>query len=357
MIQGGKTHKGRILWIDGVRGVTITLVVLLHAAIALVTWFPATESSGPLEPVIKIIAFLGLVRMPAFFFCSGLVFSFAIMRGWNWFLGHRLQFSLWVVGVWTGISLVAEGLGLHLYPQSPTPFILPGQLLWVPYGNLWFIYAMLLVSALALLLRPLPLAVQHLVVLVLGVLAMLIDRHAVLPDGLRLLAGGLAEDALVFFMLGVWWGPSLIRLLDNRRIALTAEFALPAFGLIALNLIAPVGLWLSILVMLPMTIGFLAMMRIFSAWEPGTRFFAMIGRSSLEIFLIHQFFLATVFALLQQYAPGTPPVMVLLLLWLIPVAGSLTTARILRAWTGSLLFDAPDWLTRLAGRRKAEIVS
>ncbi|VDC32970.1 acyltransferase family protein [Pseudogemmobacter humi] len=353
MAQDGRAPEARILWIDAVRGITITLVVLFHAAIALATWFPATESNLP-EPLIRLTALLGLVRMPAFFFCSGLVFSFAIARGWRWFLARRLRFALWIVAVWTGISLAVERSGLHLYPQYTTPFILPEQLLWVPYGNLWFIYAMLLVSALALLLRPLPLAVQHLLVLGLGVLAMLTDRHVVLPEGLRLLAGGLAEDALVFFMLGVWWGPSLIRFLDDPRIALAAGFALPALGLSALNMIAPVGIWLPILVMLPMTTGFLAMIRIFSVWEPGTRFFAMIGRRSLEIFLLHQFFLAAVFALLERFAPGMPPVTALLLLWLVPLAGSVRAARILRARSGPLLFDAPAWLKLPTARRGAE---
>ena len=356
MERGGAAQGPRILWIDAVRGVTISLVVLLHAAVILVVWFPAVES-GPLEPLMESIQFLRLVRMPAFFFCSGLVFSFAIARGWNWFLRRRLRFALWVVTVWTGISLAVEGAGLHLYPQSATPFVPAGQLLWVPYGNLWFIYAMLLVSALALLLRPLPLPVQHLAVLVLGLAAMSVDLEAGLPPGLQLLAGGLTQDALVFFMLGVWWGPALVRLLNNPRAALAAQFILPAIGLIILDRFAPTGIWLPVLVMLPMTVGFLAAIRTLSGWEPGARLFAAIGRRSLEVFLLHQFFLAAVFALLQRFAPGIGPVEALPVLWLVPLAGSVLAARILRALTGSILFDAPAWLAWHFGRARTEMAA
>ena len=355
MERGGAAQTQRILWIDAVRGVTISLVVLLHAAVVLVVWFPAVES-GPLEPVMKGIQFLRLVRMPAFFFCSGLVFSFAIVRGWSWFLRRRMRFALWVVTVWTGISLAVEAAGLHLYPQSATPFVQAGQLFWVPYGNLWFIYAMLSVSALALVLRPLPLPVQHLAVLLIGLAAMSVDNTG-LPAGLRLLAGGLAQDALVFFMLGVWWGPALVRLFDNRRAALAALFILPAAGVIILRQFTPAGIWLPVLVMLPMTVGFLAAIRILSGWQPGARLFAAIGRRSLEVFLLHQFFLAATFALLRHAFPGIGPVAALPLLWLAPLAASMLAARVLRGLTGSILFDAPGWLVWPFGRARAQMAA
>ncbi len=333
----------RILWIDSLRGVTIALVVLLHASMVLRVWFPEAQTTGPVAPVMNLISVLSLVRMPAFFFCAGLVFRFAIGRGWRWFLNRRLRFAVWVIGLWTLVSLGLETAGLHLYPWKPTPSIGASQLFWVPYGNLWFMYALLAVSALALLLRPLPRPAQCLAVLALGLVLTMVDRHVPLPDDLALLVGGLAEDALVFFMLGVWWGPAIVRLLDDRRITRAAVILLPTLGMAILMAFAPRGIWLSLLVMLPTTLGFLAVVRVASAWEPGARLFALLGRRSLEIFLLHQIFIAAVHALLLRFAPGAGAVEVLALLWLVPVAGSLLAARLLRRFTGAALFDAPAW--------------
>lgn len=340
-MERDESGRQRILWIDSLRGVTIALVVLLHASMVLRLWFPEVDTKGPVAPLMNLIMVLSLVRMPAFFFCAGLVFCFAIGRGWRWFLNRRLRFALWVIGIWTLLSLGAEMAGLHLYPSKQTPYLEVSELFWVPYGNLWFMYALLVVSALALLLRPLPRPAQFPVVLTLGLVLTMVDRHVPLPDGLVLLVGGLAEDALVFFMLGVWWGPAIMRLLDDRRVTRVAVILLPTLGMGILMTFAPGGIWLSILVMLPTTLGFLAVVRVASAWEPGARLTAMLGRCSLEVFLLHQFFIAAVHLLLLRFAPGAGPVMVLSLLWLIPIGGSLLAAGLLRRFTGSLLFDAP----------------
>ena len=163
MQTGGAALPGRIVWIEVVRGTVICLVVMLHALFALVTWFPAAEGAGPMVSVIKLTLDLDHVRMPAFFFCAGLVFAFSNGRGWDWFLRHRLRAFLWIIVVWTLLAAAVEALGLHLTPHGASPLVPLGQLFLVPYGNLWFVYALMLVSALAVLLRPLSLVERHLV--------------------------------------------------------------------------------------------------------------------------------------------------------------------------------------------------
>lgn len=357
MQTGGAALQGRIVWIDMVRGIVICLVVMLHAIFALLTWFPAVDGAGPMVSVIKLTLVLDHVRMPALFFCAGLVFAFSIGRGWDWFLRHRLRVFLWIIVVWTLLAAAVEALGLHLNPDGPSPMVPLRQLFLVPYGNLWFVYALMIVSTLAMLLRPLPMVDRHLVVVALYVPASLIWRHYALPAGADDLVQGLVYDALVFFMLGLWWGPAIMRLFDNRRIALAVEVMLFGFGMLLLSRIAPENPLFPLMVRLPLTGGFLAMIRILASWEPVARLFEMIGRASLEIFLLNQFLLAGLYVVLQGFAPGIGPVAVLLLLWCLPLAGSLLIARILLRWSGCPLFRAPDWLVWHDRQQRADLAA
>ena len=187
--------------------------------------------------------------------------------------------------------------------------------------------------------------------------ASLIWRHLALPSGVEALVQGFVNDALVFFMLGLWRGPALMRLLDNRRIALAAEIILFGLGMFFLSRIARESPLFTLLARLPLTGGFLAMIRILASWERGARVVGMIGRSSLEIFLLHQFILAGLYALFQRFAPGAGPTVVLLLLWCLPLAGSLMIARALRGWSDCPLFRAPDWLVLPPRSRRVELAA
>ena len=72
--------KNREIWIDALRGVTITLVVLHHCRLAVTTLLrqAGTDFHNLVDNVDDLI---GLVRIPAFLICSGIVFSGPAQRG------------------------------------------------------------------------------------------------------------------------------------------------------------------------------------------------------------------------------------------------------------------------------------
>ena len=320
---------GRILWIDVVRGVMISAVVLLHATLALQVWYPDLAATGRLTWVARLCDELDQVRMPSLFLCAGLMFSACLGRGWVWFVRSRLPVLIWLIALWTVISAGAEAMGLHLVPWGSFPLVPTERLFLDPYQGLWFLYALAIVSALALLLKGLPISIQLPVVLGLSALSSGLSPLVTEAPGLALLLEELGKSALVFFMLGVWWRPVILRLAEDRRRALALQIILSVFGAGFLHFWQPQGLWWLMLAALPMTGGYLAMIRILASWAAFARLFAAIGRHSLEIFCLHQFLVAATFQLLRHYAPETEPGLVLTLLFASGLAGSLALTRVL----------------------------
>jgi len=149
------THpRKEILWINTLKGGCILLVVLHHAIIT--TFAPSlhhlTAGLLPAQGWVAFNTWLSPLRMPAFFFVSGLLAANAVVKK-SWQEVFTKKFSnivylylLWGVIQWLSIHYISTHLGERLsssknaaYADSPLEFI---KLLMLSMTSLWYLYAL-----------------------------------------------------------------------------------------------------------------------------------------------------------------------------------------------------------------------
>lgn len=146
--------RKEILWINTLKGGCILLVVLHHSIIT--TFAPAlhhlTAGVVPAHAWVAFNTWLSPLRMPAFFFVSGLLASNSVINK-RWKAVFTKKFSnivylylLWGVIQWLSIHYISTHLGERLsssknaaYADSPMEFI---KLLMLSMTSLWYLYAL-----------------------------------------------------------------------------------------------------------------------------------------------------------------------------------------------------------------------
>ena len=133
-----KAEKSRLGWIDAVKGLTISLVVMDHT-----TWGVAAALGTPPDVFSDISAFAQPFRMPLFFLVAGLFAWKAITGPWRDFLDRKLLhfgyfYLLWsVLQIGMKIAMPGEGNWVVTWHNM---WMIPVQ----PFGVLWFIYELAL---------------------------------------------------------------------------------------------------------------------------------------------------------------------------------------------------------------------
>lgn len=296
----------RLVWLDALRGMTISLVILNHCIIAAKVYL--AQSGGELNPVVnEINSVLRLVRMPAFFLCSGILFSIPASRGWHWFLTKRLTWTVWVAAVWGWLSVlvISAGVNLNSADRDPKEFIGLQYALLEPVGNMWFIYAIAILGAYAMAIRTLSRTAALLLSVVLSLALTLFLQYVNLPEGLERLAWNLSVRGFIFFTIGF----------------IFADFLMNEWKTNAIGFLAAIGIWFACYLVLqdvqfgrdffrmalsiPATFSAIyALQFLFSRLEGIRKIFAHLGRCSLELFLLHQFCIAAVMAVLPRLGLG-----------------------------------------------------
>lgn len=281
---------GRIAWLDFVRGVTICLVVLWHA-------FLAAQLLGPIPTPVKLgnYALQGL-RMPLFFFCSGMLAYWGLRKSWDEIVRGRIGIMLWVILVWTCLSYAFDSL-ITLNPWSGHLDV--ASAFWLPAGNLWFIYALLLVTIFAKSVRELPIVLQlaltaglHLLFnLIVTIDGALTQSHAV---------EALARYAPIFFMAGIWLSPVVQRLVEEEKVSAAGitMFVAAALGAMAAKYALPDIPYA--VVAAPIVAATIAIAARYGEHIVGFGPLQALGRCTLEVFLIHQFVIAGAYAILSE---------------------------------------------------------
>ncbi|MFC0201689.1 acyltransferase family protein [Paracoccus rhizosphaerae] len=332
--------KNREIWIDALRGVTVTLVVLHHCRLAVTTLLrqAGTDFHNLVDNVDDLI---GLVRIPAFLICSGIVFSGPAQRGWRWFVGRRLGWTLWIALVWGWLQLAVMYLGVPLYPwldgNLPTRLNL---MLLDPVGNMWFIYAIALLGTFCMILRPAGKTVTIAAAALLSALIIETLGRMDLPPGLHLTAWNLGIRGFMFFALGFVFAQQLKQPRRGHWTTFVVAILIWA-GCYLLYLNAETfRSYHRLALAIPATLAAIHMLQFLLARLPqAAEAAAFLGRRSLEIFLLHQFFVAACFMLLRPLAGTVPGLGILAIMFAATLLASVAAAGLLRGLPGNPMFS------------------
>ena len=134
------TSLSRLAHIDAAKGVSIFLVVYWHAVDARLVFNEA----------------LWMLRMPLFFFVSGLFAAKALDLDWRGFLTNKVGNILYLYVFWTFLVFATTILVAQVFGPDPINWQQPFLLFVEPPRTLWFMYALAVSFVLAKLLKPLP---------------------------------------------------------------------------------------------------------------------------------------------------------------------------------------------------------
>jgi uncharacterized membrane protein YcfT len=130
----------RIPWVDTARGLAILLVVLYHSILFSQGLGLSAEAWRGVNYIAKFI------RMPLFFFVSGMLAARAVERSWGVLLRGRIGSNLWVYALWSALIYILLSFLPDVDPSGPTPTSSWSE--WfsttfvVPSNSLWYLLAL-----------------------------------------------------------------------------------------------------------------------------------------------------------------------------------------------------------------------
>ncbi|OKB65517.1 acyltransferase [Serratia marcescens] len=280
-------RKNEILWINTLKGFCILLVVLHHAVIT--TLIPSIDhlSAGQLPAKIWVLfnQVVSPLRMPAFFFVSGLLAANAISKKkWADIFTKKVSnliylYILWGVIQWFFIKLVISAIsGIQLsdaensaYSVTPSEFI---TLLLMAKTSLWYLYALAGYFVIAKLFQR----VKYLL-LILAVAFNYAAALGIIPGwGMVSLS-----QNMIFFLIGAFLSDLLTQASEVNKKNILLWIGLAVLGLINIKL----GIGKNIFVCLLAIISAIIICRILNnhfnmAW------LNWVGKNTLQIYVIHR---------------------------------------------------------------------
>lgn len=346
--------RGRVQWVDAAKGLCILFVVLGHAITELNNhgWTTARWA--------EVNLMLGPVRMPLFFLVSGLFAGKALTESWPRLANRRIWVMVWLYVIW----VPARELVLALIPPTnatdgilgPSAILSPAQWPFIvtrmfhsifePTSYLWFLYALALFAILSKALRSVPPVLQ------IGAAAAL---NIIAPFAGISWSWDFISQMLVFYLLGMYTAPWILRLAKARSIPL-----LLATGAVYVVIVRHIYVTYDDFNMGNMGftrfglafVGVTFAITLVSLFE-GTRVlvpFHALGRRTLPVFLMHVPVQVGTMALLNLLVEGDP-VMPLqtVMVTLAAVLACLGIHRLLLRIGAGWMFVRPRWTLELTG--------
>lgn len=284
------TQKQDIAWINSLKGLCILLVVLYHVVLPGYAEMIGHLVAGfmPAKLWLAFNNYLSPLRMPAFFFVSGLLATNGIInRPWKQVFTSRVTnlfylYFLWGVIQWLMIRGVSnEVMGEQLskntnaaWAATPVESV---KLMLLAMSSSWYLYALGLFFVFAKLFREQRLAMMT--------IAVLLNYAAVM----KIIPGWGPESVaqyLIFFLLGTFYSSTLLRWSEWRRSNLVPWAALIALSLIHAKLGIPHSLFLCALAVLISVAACRMLNRYFTlGW------LNWLGRNTLQIYVLHRIFI------------------------------------------------------------------
>ena len=214
-------EKEEIAWINTLKGLCILLVILYHTVLPGFdnTVTHLTAGLLPAELWVRFNLLLSPLRMPAFFFVSGLLASHAILhRPWQSVATSRIMnlfylYLLWGVIQWGSISGIAtEITGQRIsqnlnaaYAGSFSEFL---RLTFLAMSTAWYLYGLALYFLCAKWF-------QHYKIPLLIVAAVL--NYLAVEKSIPFWGPQSLAQYFIFFVLGAFWWAPMLRLSEGRR--------------------------------------------------------------------------------------------------------------------------------------------
>ncbi len=286
----GNTAKKELSWINTLKAGCILLVVLYHTVLPGFSDTVIHLTAGFLPAKLWVVFnnTLSPLRMPAFFFVSGLLATNGIMnRPWNIVLTSRVTnlfylYFLWGIIQWLMINrvsgpLMGGYLSHNINAAWADSFGESIKLMILAMSSSWYLYALGLFFLFTKLLR------HHALKLVMAAVLM---NYAALTG---LLPGWGAESLFqyfIFFLLGTFHSATIMQWSEWRQRNLVVWSVLIALSLLHIVLGMSKSLWLCILAII-------ISIRICCWLNERINMNAInwIGRNTLQIYVIHRIFI------------------------------------------------------------------
>lgn len=279
-----------ILWINTLKGACILLVVLYHVVLPGFQGTLKYLSAGfiPADMWVTFNTVLSPLRMPAFFFVSGLLAANGIInRPWKKVFTSRITnlfylYILWSFIQWIfiyGISTEITGQRIShnlnaSYAGSLLEFI---KLTFLAMTTSWYLYGLAIYFFIAKMFRQ-----QPLILLVIAVALNYLAVEKVIP----LWGPQSVTQYFVYFLLGAYWSSVMLKLSEWRRENILPWAALAVLAGIHVFFGLDKSLFLCVLTILCSV----ALCRFLN-----TRFnmsaLNWVGKNTLQIYVIHRIFI------------------------------------------------------------------
>ncbi|MBS0972703.1 acyltransferase family protein [Serratia rubidaea] len=281
--------KNEITWINTLKGICIILVVLNHSIITTLPSALEHLTAGYLSADIwiKFNLFISPLRMPAFFFVSGLLAANAINKNWPEVFTKRFRnltylYFIWAIIQWFFISLIISPLismkvsavENSAYADNIIDFfkfIITGK------TSLWYLYALAGYFLLAKLLRK-----QKYPLIVTSIIVSYAASLGALPGwGLTSIC-----QNVVYFVLGAFFSAELINFCEIKKSNMLLWGVLLIAGIINIKL----GIIKNIFTCLLAIIALIIICRELNK-KINLSWVNWLGKNTLQIYVIHRIFI------------------------------------------------------------------
>ncbi|WP_065649054.1 acyltransferase family protein [Pantoea eucrina] len=287
MKDNGKNDIG---WINTLKGACILLVVLYHTVLPgfettikylSAGWFPA-------EIWVQFNTVLSPLRMPAFFFVSGLLATNGILnRSWKQVFTSRITnlfylYILWgFIQWWSIVGISTEITGQRIsqnlnaaYAGSLLEFL---KLTFMAMSTSWYLYGLAIYFLCAKIFHR-----QKMALLIVAVVLNYLAVEKIIPYwGPQSVA-----QYFLFFLLGAFWSPVMLRLSELRRENLLPWAALAVLTGLHVIMGLDKSLFMCVIAVLVSVAACRWLNQHFSMC-----FFNWVGRNTLQIYVIHRIFI------------------------------------------------------------------
>jgi len=286
----------RIEWIDIAKGGAIFLVVLLHSYLSM-------KSISYDNNYFKLINdALAKIRIPLFFFTSGIVTSIILNNNNYEFTRKKIIPIFLIYIIWTEIGYFFNMYLLNLYPQNPYQELPDVTMIFTKtQGNMWFVHALLVFNIIVLFLKNLPRNTPYYLMVFIIIFNQFIDEYT-FP---RLFHN------LPFFLIGVYLYKAINKFIFHEESKNFQYYFM--FFLIFISFSSMAIFFDFYDIKYYVTSFFVSLLGVILASMASDFFkrfkyinliFSSMGRNSIGIFLNHQFFISIIFYIIKPFNIG-----------------------------------------------------